>query len=172
MHVAGLAIWDGTNFVPTGAGKEQFGLLQSSSNVNGDVVKTTAAGGDIAISVTPGYTADVHSSMRYTLLGDGVDPDAASRDGIYLVSLQLSVHETTPSLSSSDPFYFVLNKYSGGAEVAAAVTSFLASTGISRSLVQYTANVPKPSCSLLAAIGLATGFLRHRGLRRGMRGDV
>jgi hypothetical protein len=172
LHVGGLEIWDGTNFVPTGTGKEQLGLLQSTSNVNADAVKTTAAGGDIAIPVTAGYTADVHSSMRYTLLGDGLDPYAASRDGIYLVSLQLSATQAAPSLSPADPFYFVLDKNGTGTELATAVDSLLASTGISRSLVQYTANVPEPVSSSLLAGGLTIGLLPRRRLWLRKRGDV
>lgn len=172
LHVAGLEIWDGTNFVPTGAGKEQLGLLQSTSNVNTDSVKTTAAGGDIAVPVTPGYTADVHSSMRYTLLGDGLDPYAPSGDGVYLVSLQLSSTQAVPALSPSDAFYFVLNKNGTAPQLAAAVNSLLSSTGISRSLVQYAANVPEPSCALLAAVGLAVSTVGRLGLRRGKRGNA
>ena len=34
LHINGLQIWDGTDFIPTGPNKEQLGLLASSSNVN------------------------------------------------------------------------------------------------------------------------------------------
>ena len=54
---------------------EQLGLLQSSSNVNADSLKTIM-GGDVhlAIPIAATYGADDHSSVRYQLLGDGVSP--------------------------------------------------------------------------------------------------
>ena len=152
LHSAGLQIWDGTTFVATG--KEQLGLLQSSSNVVADSVKTTASGGDISISIASGYTADVHSSMRYTLLGDGLDPYSASRDGIYLATLQLSGTQSSPSLAASDMFYFVISKNAAAAQVNSAVADLIGATGISPSLVQYTANVPEPCFATLGAIGV------------------
>src|SRR5262249_6228692 len=75
LHVNGLQIWNGSAFVPTGVNKEQVGLLASTSNVNSDTVKTTASGGDLAVAISkdtgtglPNYTADAHTSARYTLL--------------------------------------------------------------------------------------------------------
>jgi hypothetical protein len=152
LHAAGLEIWDGVSFVATG--KEQLGLLQSSSNVVADSVKTTTSGGDISISIASGYTADVHSSMRYTLLGDGLDPYSVSRDGIYLATLQLSGTQTSPSLGASDLFYFVISKNAARTQVNSAVAALMGATSISPGLVQYTANVPEPYVTLLGAIGV------------------
>jgi len=168
LHVAGLEIWDGGAFVATGANNEQLGLLQSSSNVNADAVKTTASGGDLPISISAGYGADAHSSMRYTLLGDGLDPYAPSRDGIYLMTLQLSGTQASPSLTSSDPFYFILGKNVPSNDLVSAVNSFAADQGIGANRIQYTANVPEPSAMLLAALGLfgTSALSRIARLRR------
>jgi hypothetical protein len=154
LHVAGLQIWDGAAFVATGANKEQLGLLQSSSNVNADSVKTTASGGDLTIPISAGYTADAHSAMRYTLLGDGLDPYAPSRDGVYLVTLQLSGTQASPSLTGSDPFYIILGKNVSPNDLAVIVDNFTVSRGISSNFVQYAANVPEPGAVAIAAMSV------------------
>jgi prepilin-type N-terminal cleavage/methylation domain-containing protein/prepilin-type processing-associated H-X9-DG protein len=169
LHVAGLQIWDGAAFVATGANKEQIGLLQSTSNVNLDTVKTTASGGDLPISITANYTADAHSGVRYTLLGDGLDPYAPSRNGVYLMTLQLNGIQISPSITPSSPFYFILGKNVAASELTSVVNSFTASQGISASLIQYTANVPEPSTVALAALsmlGLLIGPRRRRYVTR------
>lgn len=145
LHVAGLEIWDGASFVATGA--EQLGLLASSSNVNPDSTKTTAAGADLTLSVSATYDVMAHSSARYTLLGDGLDPYAASRDGVYLATLQLSGTQT-PSVTPSDLFYFVLNKNASPDALAAAVGSL----GFAPELIQV---VPEPTAALLGFVSLA-----------------
>jgi hypothetical protein len=172
LHVNGLQIWDGSAFVATGPNKEQIGLLASSSNVNPDSVKTTASGGDLAIPISATYTADAHSSARYTLLGDGLDQYAASRDGIYLVTLQLSGTQTTPSpiLTPSAPFYYVLNKGLPFNDVVAVVNSFTASQGIGSSLVQYMGNVPEPGTLPLVAMSVIGTCLLPRAKRCARRG--
>jgi hypothetical protein len=172
LHVNGLQIWDGTDFIPTGPNKEQLGLLASSSNVNPDAVKTTASGGDLAIPITATYTADAHSSMRYTLLGDGLDPYAASRDGIYLATLQLSGTQITPSpiLTPSALFYYILGKNVALNDLASVVNSFTASQGISSSRVQYMANVPEPATLSLLAMSVVGTYLLPRAKRRARRG--
>lgn len=157
LHVAGLQIWDGGSFVPTGL--EQLGLLQSSSNVNSDSTATTAGGGNLAIAISANYTADDHSSVRYTLLGDGSNPSAPSRDGVYLAALQLSGTQSS-SLTPSDPFYFVFNKNASAAAISAAVGSL----GIAPELVQV---VPEPRAALLAVIGLAMVGASSRRQRLG-----
>jgi hypothetical protein len=171
LHVNGLQIWDGSTFVATGPNKEQLGLLASSSNVNPDAIKTTASGGDLAIPISATYTADSHSSVRYTLLGDGLDQYAASRDGIYLVTLQLSGTQTTPSpiLTPSAAFYYVLNKGLPFNDVVTVVNSFTTSHGISSSLVQYMANVPEPGTLALvamSAVGICVLSRARRSTRR------
>lgn len=172
LHVNGLQIWDGSAFVPTAANKEQIGLLASSSNVNADAVKTTASGGDIAVSISKdvntgltNYTADAHSSMRYTLLGDGLDPYAASRDGVYLLTLQLSGTQSSPALAPSAPFYYIVGKNVPFDSLTNVVNSFTSSQGIGSNLVQYMANVPEPSAAALAALG-AVGVFGSLSRRR------
>lgn len=167
LHAAGLQIWDGTSFIPTGPGKEQIGLLQSSSNVIADTAKTAPGGTYLAIAITPNYTADAHSSVRYTLLGDGVDPYAPSRDGIYLLALQLLPTQSTPSIRPSDPFYFVVGKNAAAGELANVVNAFAASRGIASSFVQYVAAVPESgSLCLIAAGCIGAGLLSCRCSRR------
>jgi hypothetical protein len=172
LHVNGLQIWDGSAFVATGPNKEQIGLLASSSNVNPDTVKTTASGGDLAIPISATYAADSHSSVRYTLLGDGLDQYAASRDGIYLVTLQLSGTQSTPSpiLTPSAPFYYVLNKGLPFNDVVTVVNSFTTSHGISSSLVQYMANVPEPGTLPIVATSVIGTCLVPRAKRCARRG--
>jgi hypothetical protein len=171
LHLNGLQIWDGTNFIPTGPNKEQLGLLASSSNVNPDAVKTTA-GGDLAIPISATYTADAHSSVRYTLLGDGLDQYAASRDGIYLVTLQLSGTQTAPSpiLTPSAPFYYILAKNVALNDLTPVVNTFIASQGISSSMVQYMANVPEPGTLVLGVMSVLGTSVLARAKRRVRRG--
>jgi hypothetical protein len=172
LHINGLQIWDGTDFIPSGPNKEQLGLLASSSNVNSDAVKTTTSGGDLAIPISATYTADAHSSVRYTLLGDGLDQYAASRDGIYLAKLQLSGTQTTPSpiLTPSAPFYYILGKNVAFNDLTAVVNTFIASQGISSDLVQYMANVPEPWTLSLVTVSVFGIYLLPRAGRRARRG--
>ena len=132
----------------------------------------TSRVGDLAISITANYTADAHSSVRYTLLGDGLDQYAASRDGIYLVTLQLSGTQSTPSpiLTPSAPFYYVLNKGLPFNDVVTVVNSFTTSHGISSSLVQYMANVPEPGTLRLVAMSVIGTCLVPRARRSVQRG--
>jgi len=166
LHVSGLQIWDGSAFVATGVNNEQLGLLQSSSNVNADAVQTTAGGGDLPIAISAAYTADAHSSVRYTLLGDGLDPYAASRDGVYLATLQLSGTQSSPMLRPSDPFHFILGKSVAAAELAAVVARFVASQGISPDLVQNLVNVPEPGMAALFAASVLEIATRRRSRPR------
>ncbi len=171
LHVEGLKIWDGSAFVPTGSGKEQLGMLASSSNVNPDTVKTTTSGADLPIAIEASYTADAHTSVRYTLLGDGLDPYAASRDGIYLATLQLSGTQASPGLTASSPFYYILNKNVALGELKSVVDSFAASQGIDLSLIQYApATIPEPSAALLAMMGWIGLISCSQTRRRGWEG--
>jgi hypothetical protein len=160
LNVGGLEIWNGASFVPTGA--EQLGLLQASGNVNPDSVKTTVGGANLPVAVSATYGATAHSSIRYTLLGDGLDPYAASRDGVYRVALQLSGTQS-PGLTPSDTFYYVLNKNASNDAVTAAVNSM----GFAPGLVQV---VPEPATALLAVCGLVFGVGICRGGRQRLKG--
>jgi hypothetical protein len=104
--------------------------------------------------------AEVHSSLRIALLGDGTSPTSVSADGVYLVSLQIS--STQAALTSSDPFYFVLNKNAAWSTVVAAVNSL----GVASSRQQWV--VPEPECSLVACTFVA-GLITVRGRTRGKR---
>lgn len=173
LHLAGLQIWNGSAFVATGPNREQLGLLQSSTNVNPDSVKTTASGGDLTIPTVAIYSVDEHSSVRYTLLGDGLDPYAPSRDGVYLATLQLNGTQASPSLTSSDTFYYILNKNVAPSVLTAVVNSFAAGQGISPSLVQYTANaVPEPGTVMLVALSVLSISLVPRRWRRSQSGNA
>lgn len=162
LKVGGLTIWNGLRFVDTGAGLEQLGLLQSSSNVIADTVKTVmGSDSHITIPVATSYGADEHSSMRYQLLGDGLSPNVASRDGVYLATLGLSGTQASPTLAPSDTFYFILAKNVPYDTLRSAVSSFAASQRIGSSLIQFApALVPEPAT--LAT--LVTGLLGMLGL--------
>jgi len=164
LHVEGLQIWNGTSFVDTGAGKEQLGIRQSSSNVLADTHKTVMGGNvDVPIPISAPYPADAHSSVRYQLLGDGLSETTASRDGIYLVTLELSGTQTTPSLLPSDTFYYILSKNVDYNALTNAVSSFAAKQNIAANRVQYAPGViPEPSAIVLAGIGIIAATIRLR----------
>lgn len=171
LSIGGLKIWNGSSFVDTGAGLEQLGLLQSSSNVNADTVKTvTGTDSHLTIPVTATYGADEHSSVRYQLLGDGLNPNVASRDGIYLVTLGLSGTQVSPSLASSNTFHYILGKNVSFSELSSVANGFAASQSIGSSLIQYApALVPEPG-TLVAAVAGMLGMLGMPNLARRKRG--
>lgn len=168
LKVGGLKIWNGSSFVDTGAGMEQLGLLQSSSNVVADTVKSVmGSDSHLTIPVAAAYGADEHSSMRYQLLGDGLSPNVDSRDGIYLATFGLSGIQATPSLIPSDAFYFILAKNVRFFTVSNVVTGFATSQGIDPSLIQYApALVPEPATLAIVTVGLFGMFNRHTRGRR------
>ncbi len=160
LHLEGLQIWNGSAFVDTGAGMEQLGVRNTSGNTLADSHKTIM-GGDVHVPIAPTnilngtYTADSHTSMRYQLLGDGLSETVASRDGVYLVSLELSGTQTMPSLMPSDTFYYILGKNVVYEDLTAVVNSFAASQGIGSNLVQFAPNVvPEPGTITLIAMSL------------------
>jgi hypothetical protein len=163
----GLKRWDGSTFVDAGA--TQLKAFRGS-NVNistpPENFAITSDGAPFdSLSFAPiadGYGSDgaeVHSSLRFALLGDGTSPWSSLADGVYL--LQLRVTSTQAGLSNSDPYYIVLNKYVASGDVAAAVQSL----GIAPSLVQWL--VPEPGCTALAVISaIGLGPLRRRECRK------
>lgn len=170
LHLEGLQIWNGASFVDTGVGMEQLGLIQSSGNVNPDTLKTIM-GGDVhlAIPVTATYGADEHSSVRYQLLGDGLSPNVASRDGIYLVTMEFSGLQA-PSLTPSDTFYYILGKNVSYNELSNVASSFAASQSIGSNLIQYAPSlVPEPG-TMVALVMATFGMLSFPGCSRRKRG--
>jgi len=163
--VDGLKWWNGSVFVDPGT--EQIGAFRGSALASADQAVTTDLspfGGIAYPAISATYAADEHSSARFRLLGNGTDPLSASKDGVYLLSLQLT--STQNELAASDPFYFVLAKNTAGDVVAAAVAALVAEKSIVPSRVQF---VPEPaSLALLAAgtISLATFRRRRRAGRR------
>jgi hypothetical protein len=161
---AGLKRWDGAAFVDAGpAAMESF--LGGNPNAPTGVARTSDAGPFASLAIPAGagtisFTSDgdeTHNTVRHRLLGDGSLPASASQDGVYLVSLQLSI--TSNDKTPSDSFYFVLHKNAAGEADAAA-----ASLGFAPELVQ---RVPEPSAACLTALAILAGLGRMRQRRFG-----
>jgi hypothetical protein len=158
---AGLKLWNGSAFVDPGT--EQIGAFRVSAVAPADQAITSDGGpfgGIIYPAISATYVADDHSSARFRLLGDGINPLSPSQGGVYLLCLQLT--STQAGLAPSDPFYFVLRKNATDATMVAAVNSLIGSLGIAPSLVQF---VPEPGTLALMIVGTTclAGFCRsHR----------
>ena len=161
----GLKRWNGSMFADAGA-TQLKGFRGSNVNISSppeNFAITSDSGPLDSVSlaaVAAGYGGDgveVHGSLRFALLGDGSSATSASSDGVYLLTMQVS--STQSGLSSSDPYYFVLNKNAAAGDVAAAVQSL----GIAPALVQWI--VPEPASAKLVAIG-AIGFVQLCRRRR------
>lgn len=147
----GLKLWDGATFVDAGVTqlKAFRGSNPNITTPDANFAATSDAGPFDNLSlaaVAANYGsegAEVHGSIRWALLGDGVSPTSAGPDGVYLLKLQ--TFSTQDGLAPSDPYYFVLNKNASSEAVAAAV----ASLGIAPGLVQV---VPEPSAVLMLAL--------------------
>jgi hypothetical protein len=164
----GFKRWNGAAFVDAGATQlkafrgsnvtittplENFGITSDSGPFDGVSLAAVAAG----------YGADgaeVHSSIRFAMLGDGTSPTSAVADGVYALKLQIST--TQSDLAPSDPYYFVLYKNAAMSEVAAAVRSL----GVDGSAVQWV--TPEPSALSLA--GFAAASLAYRPFHSRRRG--
>ncbi len=106
--------------------------------------------------------AEVHSSLRYAMSGDGSDPLSVTPDGVYVVRMQLTSNQN--GVAASDPFFFVLEKNASPDVVTAAVSSL----GVTAPLVQWLA-VPEPMGSASEFFGfLMLGAARFE-IRRGQR---
>jgi hypothetical protein len=149
----GLKKWNGATFFDAGATEiEAFtggnpnapsGVLSTSNTSPFAGLPIPGGAGTITFAVEE---AEVHSTVRYRMLGDGVSPTSALPDGIYLASLQLLV--TSNDKTPSDPFYFVLHK-NAAADIAEAVESL----NFAPNLVQFV--VPEPGAVTLASAALA-----------------
>lgn len=98
----GLAIWDGMGFVDPG--DEQMERFRSAVNI----ITSDAGPFDSFDFPAVTNTGDEHFGVNTRLLGDGISPDTASDDGVYLLTLVLETDQ--PGVEASDPFYFLLNK--------------------------------------------------------------
>ena len=164
---SGFKRWDGTNFIDAGA-MQLKAFRGSSASIASppENFATTSDGGpfdNLALpTVAAGYgseAAEVHTSLRFALLGDGADPLSASSDGVYLLSMQLS--STQAGLIASDPFYFVL--YKNDVSGAALAVNSLGATAAN---VQWL-SVPEPGLLGLSVTELFVVFqIRIRTLRR------
>ena len=148
----GLKLWNGAAFGDAGATqlKAFRGSNAEISTPAANFAITSDSGpfDDLSLpAVVADYGsegAEVHNSIRYALLGDGVSSTSASPDGVYLLSLRLS--STQAGLNPSEPYYFVLNKNAPYAALLAAVNSLNVAGG----QVQWL--VPEPGSILLASI--------------------
>jgi hypothetical protein len=152
---APLLKWNGSTFVDAGA--TQLKAFRGS-NVNvasppENFAVTSDAGPFDNVSlaaVAANYGSegpDVHSSLRFALLGDGSSATSPLADGVYLLSMQLS--STQSGLAASEPYYFVLYKNAANEAVQSAVSTL----GISASQIQWLA-VPEPATGAIAVLGL------------------
>jgi hypothetical protein len=164
----GLKSWNGAAF--TDAGATQLKAFRGSSvgisspPENFAITSDSAPFDNLSLpTVAANYGADgaeVHSSLRFALLGDGANAFSAVPDGVYLLSMQLS--STQIDLAASDPFYFVLSKNASTQALFDAVNSL----GASSSAVQWV-SIPEPSFAALATASVL--LLVRARFRRGRR---
>lgn len=157
-----LKIWNGSDW--TDPGDEQIQAYRGNETAPTASAKTSDSSPFASFNfsnIPANYAASAHSSVSYRLLGDGVSGTAASDDGIYLLTLQLSSNQ--PGLSPSDPYYFVLYKNVGRAEALEAVQSL----GVSPSAVQVVPEVGSMTLMGLAGLTMAGVVLRKRMTDRG-----
>lgn len=154
----GLKLWNGATF--DDAGDTQLKAFRGSEINAATNFAVTSDGGpssDVTIAtVAADYGsagADVHSTIRYGLLGNGSSPTSPSPNGVYLATLQLSSTQDGPA--SSDEFSFLLYKHTP----LDAVTEAVAALGVDPSQVQWL--VPEPG-SLVLLSGGVFGFLLGR----------
>jgi hypothetical protein len=161
----GLKQWNGASYVDAGA-TQLKAFRGSNANIASPAENfaTTSDSGPFDSldlpTVAANYgaeAAEVHTSLRFALLGDGTDPSSVAPDGVYLLGMRLT--STQIGLAASDSYYFVLYKNAAPSVVLDAVNAL----GFSASAVQF-ANVPEPAAVALAVIGLV-GLGRGR-LRR------
>jgi hypothetical protein len=160
----GLKLWNGAAFTDAGA-TELKAFRGSNVNIatpaaNFAITSDTGPFDSVSLAaVAAGYGsegAEVHSSLRFALLGDGSSPNSGSPDGVYLLGLQLS--STQASLSASESYYFVLHKNTTPSAIEDAVQSL----GFAASAVQY---VPEPSGGVLLAMGSGSMLTLRRNKR-------
>lgn len=164
-YTAGLKRWNGSSFADAGA-TELVAFTGGNPEAPTATAKTSDTGPFASLAVPAGagtisFTAEgdeVHSTVRYRLLGDGTLATAPSADGVYLLGLQLSI--SSGDKTPSDPFYYVLTKNASAGDVSAAV----ASLGFAPNLVQTI--VPEPGSASLTLLGVSVLGATRRRLRR------
>lgn len=157
--LGGLQRWNGSAFVNTNL--EQLQLVRGETFETATETGVTG-GADSSVLFTPitaptGPAAlDKHSSVSYRLLGQGaggLDPFAATRDGVYLATFEMSINDA--GIAKSDPFSFVVYKNAPLSDVQAAVGQAFPNA----SAVQF---VPEPAGAGLLLILSAPALLRRR----------
>ena len=154
----GLKRWNGTSYVDGGATqlKAFRGSNASISSPPENFATTSDSGPFDSLdlpTVAANYgseVAEVHTSLRFALLGDGTDPLSIAPDGVYLLGMQLRSSQS--GLAASDPYYFVLYKNAALGGILDAVNAL----GYSASAVQF-ADVPEPAAAVFAVISAVVG---------------
>jgi hypothetical protein len=155
--VDGLKIWDGVSFVDPGL--EQIQAFRGNFNNPSSTAMTSDAGPFATLNfpaIPTGYAESAHNSASFRLLGDGISPTAASDDGVYLLSMQLS--STDPNLNPSDPYFFLLHK-NVPLDVALAAARGL---NVSSAQIQVVPEAGSVVMGLIATAGLGCLALRKR----------
>lgn len=168
---AGLKRFNGVSFVDAGATqlKAFRGSNPDITTPDANFAVTTDSGPFDSLSLaavaanyggaTPLLGAEIHSGLRFALLGDGASPTSASPNGVYLLSMRLS--STQAGLAPSDEYYFLLNK-----NASSSLYGAIKSLEIPTSRVQWL--VPEPhSCALVSAaviVMLGVNRTRKRGI--------
>jgi hypothetical protein len=164
----GLKQWNGTMYIDAGA-TQLKAFRGSNANIASppENFATTSDSGPFdsldlpAVAANYGAEmAEVHTSLRFALLGDGTNPLSASPDGVYLLSMRLTSSQI--GLAPSDSYFFVLYKNAPPSTLLGAVNAL----GVSASAVQF-ADVPEPAAIALMLVGLVG--LAHRRLPRERR---
>lgn len=156
----GLKIWDGLSFVDPGL--EQIQAFRGNFNNPSSTALTSDAGPFATLNfptIPAGYAESAHSSASFRLLGDGVSPTAASDNGVYLLSLQLS--STDPNLNPSDPFFFLLYKNVPLDQALAAARGL----NVSSAQIQVVPEAGSVVMGLIATAGLGCLAIRKRAGR-------
>jgi hypothetical protein len=157
---AGLKYWNGAAFIDPGA--TQLMAFRGSNIAAPTASATTSDSGPFAgvplAPVEASYGSqgdDIHTGLRFALLGDGTSYTSGVSDGLYLLSLRIS--NTPAGPAPSDEFYFVLSKHVAWPTAAAAVNSL----GIAPSLQQWL--IPEPgTIGGLTVFAILLLSYRHR----------
>lgn len=155
----GLKLWDGDSFEDPGA--TQLQSFRGDPSAPTAEAFTTDSGpfGSLAFAaISPGYSEEAHSGVRFRLLGDGTDPTSASPDGVYRLTMQIATSQA--GVAPSDAFDFILVKNAPFETMAAAVQSL----GVGSATVQFL--VPEPTGFVLAIVGFAALVCRPHRRRR------